>query len=64
MTTLEQAINDMISYHIGQNDDAQGLASELTIYISNHVDDAGEVAREMLTDLAYCIASDGEDEDA
>lgn len=63
MTNLEQAINDMISYHIGRNDDAQGLASELNIYITNHVDDAGQLARELQTDLAYLIASDGEDEE-
>ena len=62
MTALEQTINDMITYHIGRNDDAQGLASELAIYVSNHVDDAGVLAREMADDLADCIAMDDEDE--
>lgn len=62
MTALEQTINDMITYHIGRNDDAQGLASELSIYISNHVSDAGVLAREMADDLADCIEMDGEDE--
>ncbi len=61
MTALEQSINDMISYHIGRNDDYQGLASELTIYVSNHVDDAGVLAREMSDDLADCIAMDGDE---
>lgn len=63
MTNLEQAISDMISYHIGRNDDAQGLASELNIYITNHVDDAGELARELQADLACMISLDGEDEE-
>lgn len=61
MTALEQTINDMITYHIGRNDDPQGLASELSIYIKHYGEDVDLLAREMAEDLAECIEMDGEE---
>ena len=62
MITLQQAIENMITYHIGRNDDPEGLASELAIYIKHYGDDLEELVDEMNTDLADCIAMDEEDE--
>ena len=61
MTSLQQSIANMISYYIDQNDDSQGLAHDLGLYIANHVDDAGVLAREIESDVASCREMDKED---
>ena len=63
MTHLAQAIADMHSYYVGQNDDLEGFFDDLAMLILESEDSIDSLPEALEGNLQLNRALDGEDED-
>ena len=63
MNHLAQAIADMHTYYVGQNEDIEGFASDLALLIIESEDSIDSLAEALEGNLQLARALDGEDEE-